>query len=393
MSEHTQNTKRKKVLFVITKSVWGGAQRYVFDLATNLPREQFETAVAVGGDGPLKEKLSVCNMPVHTITGFQKSINPLKDVRAFFELLSVYRQVNPDIIHTNSSKASGIASFAAYIYRVTTGRRIQRVCTVHGWAFLETWRPVWQRFFIRILSIVTARLHDTIIVISEYDHKAALSYNVASASKVTFIHNGVGAETFLTRQEAQQDLFGTTYPLVIGSIAEWTKNKGLEYLIAAMPAVLETYPEAKLCLVGWGEDHLKLETCILKLDLKNSVFLVSKSPAAPYLKAFDVFVLPSLKEGLPYVLLEAGLAEVPMVASSVGGIPEIIKNTATGILVPPQSPEEIAKAVVALLKNKNLCQKITLSMKEHIQKNFSLGVMVQDTLRVYSSIVNYETRK
>ena len=135
------NRQCKKILFVITKSVWGGAQRYVFDLATNLPKDQFETAVAVGGNGPLVHKLTEHNIVTSDVTNFQKSVNPFKDIAVFFELLAIYKKFQPDVIHTNSSKAGGIASAAAFVYRITTRRPVRCIFTAHGWAFLETWRP------------------------------------------------------------------------------------------------------------------------------------------------------------------------------------------------------------------------------------------------------------
>ncbi len=124
-----------KVLFVITKSVWGGAQRYVFDLATNLPKDQFETAVATGGAGPLAQKLAENHVATSDVANFQKSINPFNDVAAFFELLAIYKKFQPDVIHTNSSKAGGIASVAAFVYRITTRRPVRCIFTAKGWAF------------------------------------------------------------------------------------------------------------------------------------------------------------------------------------------------------------------------------------------------------------------
>ncbi|TSC79428.1 MAG: glycosyltransferase [Parcubacteria group bacterium Gr01-1014_29] len=380
-----QNSQRKKILFVITKSVWGGAQRYVFDLAVNVPRDQFETAIALGGNGPLKERLFAHSIPVYPIASFQKSINPFKDIGTFFELLSVYRHFNPDIIHTNSSKAGGIAGLAVLICNALFRKRIRCVFTVHGWAFLETWRPTWQRFFIRFFSIITTMLHDTVIVISECDRKAALSYNVAHGSKVTLIHNGISAVDFLARPEAQQKLIGNEFPLVIGAITEWTKNKGIKYLIEAMPSVLEQFPEAKLCLVGWGEEYTNFKFQISNFKLEKNVFLISKSPAAAYLKAFDIFVLPSLKEGLPYTILEAGLAGLPVVATRVGGIPDIIETGKSGILVDPASPDQLADPIIQLSRNKNLREHMGIELQKCVEQNFSLSHMLQKTIALYRS--------
>ncbi len=378
-----QNDKRKKILFVITKSVWGGAQRYVFDLATHLPREEFETAVATVPGGALTEKLAEEHVVVFPIAGFQKSINPLKDIISFFELLAVYRRFQPDIIHTNSSKAGGIAGAAAFFYNALAAKNIMRVFTVHGLPFEETWRPHWQRLLIRYASKITVLLHDHVIVISENDRRAALSYNVAPSSKVTLIHNGIEVLQFLPRAQAQHELFGQEYPLVIGTIAEWTKNKGLDFLIVALPAVLQKFPEAKLCLIGWGEESAKCKVQSAKLGLENHVFFISKSPAAPYLKAFDIFVLPSLKEGLPYTLLEAGLAGLPVVATRVGGVPDIIEHEKNGFLVSPISLTDLADSIIQLCQNADLRKQMGEENKRRVTAEFSLETMMQKTIALY----------
>ncbi|TSC72808.1 MAG: WbwZ [Parcubacteria group bacterium Gr01-1014_70] len=388
--DNSQIVEKKRILYVITKSMWGGAQRYVFDLATHIPTDQFDVAVACGASSQpntdtLVEKLQKMNICVFAVRHFQKSINPVKDIAAFFELFSVCKKFGPDVIHVNSSKAGGIAGLAALYYQLIARKPVKRIFTLHGWAFLETWRPRWQRFAIHIASAVTFLLYQKIIVVSAHDYNVLLSHNITAASKVILIHNGIGNLQFLTRLEAQKELFGTTHLLVIGSIAEWTKNKGSEYLIAAMPAVLEKFPEAILCLIGWGEERSKLKVQSVKLQLEKEIYFISKSPAAQYLNAFDMFVLPSLKEGLPYTILEAGLAELPVVATHVGGVPDIIENEKNGLLVEPASAEQLAKAIITFLQNKNLRDQTGNALRKRVDTNFSLSAMVQKTTTLYHS--------
>jgi glycosyltransferase involved in cell wall biosynthesis len=375
---------RKRALYVITKSVWGGAQRYVFDMATNLPGQDFEPAVAAGGGGELIKRLQTAGIPVYNIRSFQKSVNPLKDLSAFFELYKIYNTFRPTIIHTNSSKAGGIAAVAAFLYRITSGNHVQCVFTVHGWAFLETWRPAWQRYLIRIASTLTCMLSDIVIVISRHDKEAAAQYNIAAESKVTLIPNGIRPASFLPRASAQRELFQNEFPLVLGVIAEWTENKGLAHLIDAMPAILKEFPGVKLCLLGWGDLISNLRFKISDLKLEKNIFLISKNPAAPYLKAFDIFVLPSLKEGLPYTLLEAGLAELPVVAARVGGVPDIIEHKKNGLLVEPSSASQLAEAITRLLYNKRLREKMGKNNKAIVYSKFSLTKMIGNTILCYT---------
>ena len=128
---------------------------------------------------------------------------------------------------------------------------------------------------------------------------------------------------------------------------------------------------------------MELETWIMEHNLENSVFLISKSPAAPYLKAFDIFVLPSLKEGLPYTILEAGLAELPVVATRVGGIPDIIESGTQGLLVDPASSQQLADAIIKLSRDKNLCEQLGKALHDRVVGNFSLASMVEKTMEIY----------
>ncbi|OGZ47230.1 MAG: hypothetical protein A3J54_01330 [Candidatus Ryanbacteria bacterium RIFCSPHIGHO2_02_FULL_45_13b] len=385
-----QNGQRTKILFVITKSVWGGAQRYVFDLATNLPQNQFDVAVACGPSlrtttDSLIDRLQKNHTTTHSIQYFQKSINPLKELFSFFEILSLCFRFQPDIIHSNSSKAGGIAGIAALLYQFISQKPVKRIFTVHGWAFMETWRPQWQRVFIRMASKITALLHHHIIVISKSDYDATATYNVTPKHKVTLIHNGIGAMEFLPRKNAHQEFFDRELPFVIGTIAEWTKNKGLTYLIEALPAVLKEFSEVTLCLVGWGEEHLTLKTYISKFKLDKNVLLISKSPAAPYLKAFDVFVLPSLKEGLPYTILEAGLAELPVIATRMGGVPDIIEHETRGLLVDTASPQQLSNAIIKLARDKHLRDTYGKALHTHVTQAFSLETMLTKTIELYNN--------
>lgn len=374
--------KKKKILYVITKSVWGGAQKYVFDLATHLPRNRFSTVVALGGCGPLYQKLQKEGIAPCEVKNFQKSINPLKDLFAFFELFHIMWIFKPDVIHTNSSKAGGIASAAAKLYAISTNRNAKTIFTAHGWAFHED-RPHWQLVLIRLASRLTATFHDAVICLSKYDTESAAKKNIAGAHKIQTIQNGVSATTFLPREEAQKELFASAQSLVIGTIAEWTHNKGLLYLLEALPAIRERFSHVKLCLIGWGEQEKDLRCKIHDLRIEQNVFLLSRSPASPYLKAFDIFALPSLKEGLPYTLLEAGLAGIPVVATRVGGVPDIIEHEKNGFLVTPASPKELTGALLRLCSNPPLRTRLGALLQETVKEKFSLDTMMQKTLTVY----------
>jgi len=364
-------TKKSTCLYIITKSVWGGAARYVFDLATHLSKDEFEVAVAAGGQGKFAQKIKQANLPYYQIKNFQRTINPFKDIFAFFEILGLLFQLKPDIIHVNSSKAGGLVGLAARI----ASRKTRLIFTAHGWAFNED-RPKWQIFLIKIFSKLTTLFYDKIICVSDYDRKIAIKNKITPVKKLITIHNGIDikAISFLPRQQAQEKLLGKTSPLVIGTIAEWTRNKGLVYLI-------EAAGQFDLVLIGSGENPDKEKMYQLAKKHKNIHLIEFIDNAVSYLKALDIFVLPSLKEGLPYTIMEAMTAQVPIVATKVGGVPEMLSSK----LVPSKNSQQLAEKIIYLINNPEIAQEMTQRAKEKVVKEFTLEKMLRKTENIYFS--------
>jgi len=356
---------RKKVLYIITKSVWGGAQKYVYDLAVNLPKNHFEPVVAGGGKGVMADKIISAGLPYFEIKSFQRDINIFKEIFSFFEILKILFKTKPDIIHISSSKAGGTAGLAFLIYSILSltsvkasykkinlyrkpkKRELTSVFTVHGWAFLES-RPWWQIHLIKMVSKITCLFYDKIICVSHNDYKEALKNKIAPATKFVVIHNGISPDdyNFLERTEEK---------FTIGTIGESTKNKGHKYLREAQ----KNLPSIKLNIIS------------------------NMSDASRYLKNFDIFVLPSIKEGLPYVILEAGLAGLPVITSNVGGIPEIIEDGKDGLLVPPKDPEALAEAIKRLVDDKSLRDTLAANLHKKIKAEFSMEKMLNATMATY----------
>ena len=383
MPKNSTCLPKRQILYIITKSVWGGAAKYVYDLSTNLSGE-FNISVAAGGKGKFYQEVKEAKIPYYQMNNFQKSINPFKDIFVFFEILSLLVQLKPDIVHTNSSKAGGIAGLAGWTYKVLSNRKINLIFTAHGWAINEN-RPKWQIKLIKLFSKITALFYNKIICVSEYDCKIALENNITSEDKLITVHNGIDIKNidFLTREEAQKKLLKKTSPLVIGTIAEWTSNKGLTYLLKAIKEIKNK--KFDVVLIGSGEnpDKEKLKKIIKKKKLKNIHLIEFVPNAVNYLKAFDIFILPSTKEGLPYTIIEAMIAEIPIIATNVGGIPEMIENNVNGILIEPKNPEIIGNKILELINNPEIVQKLTQKSKQKAEEEFTLEKMIKETKNIY----------
>ena len=295
---------KRKVLYVITKSNWGGAQRYVFDLATNLPKQDFDVSVILGGDGLLAQKLQQEKTSVYRSLFMQRDMSMLADIKSFFELYRLFKQIQPDVVHLNSSKAGGVGALAA---RMAGVKNI--IFTVHGLPEDEP-RGVLARLLIKVATRLTFALCDKVITVSK-DNQRRVRGSV-------LIYNGIGPIVFGTG-----DTIRSAFPpgvTITGTIGELNKNKNQQALIEGAKRT----PNMFVAIIGEGEMRGELERLINKYNLNNRVKLFGFLPAAEVLKGFDIFALPSLKEGLPYVLLEAKQAGLPIVANRVGGIGEIL---------------------------------------------------------------------
>jgi glycosyltransferase involved in cell wall biosynthesis len=389
------NEQRKKILYVITKGNWGGAQKYVYDLATSLPQEKYDIAVALGEGEQLAAKLGEKNIKVIKLNRSQRDINFFKDFGLLFDLIRLYQKEKPDIVHLNSSKIGGVGALAARIYnllQVRNRKKLRTIFTAHGWAFNER-RPDWQRTIIKILHWITVILcHQTICIAKkEYDQMINWPW---TKGKLTVIYNGQNEIDFKTPHEAKQFIL-SKIPLVaalpetaswIGTVAELHKNKGLDYAIEAVNLFIKNNPEQPIIffVIGEGEERRDLEKMIVENGLENNVFLLGAiDNAKTYLKAFDIFTLTSRKEGLPYSLLEAGLASLPVIASNVGGIEEIIESEKTGLLIRPGHPKEIKIALEKLVFDRKLRENLGHNLYIKVKENFSIEQMIEKTINLY----------
>lgn len=358
-----------KIFYAITKGNWGGAQKYVYDLATHLAPEKFAVSVISGQPGTLCEKLKSQNIPVFTLNSLSRDINPLRDLTSFFSLLKILQTNKPDILHLNSPKIGLLGAIAG---RLAGVKKI--IYTSHGWPFLEN-RSTFSKIFFKILCWkITWLCHETIVI----------SKSEQRNQKFKLIYNGIEKINFLERKLAREKLNLPENSLVLGTIAELHQNKGLTYLIDAMAEIREQFPTLLCVIIGGGEERKNLENQIVYSRLQNQVKLAGNIPqASSLLPAFDIFVLPSIKEGLPYVILEAGLASLPVIASDVGGIHEVIIPEKTGLLTEAKNIPDLILKIQNLISDPETQKVYGENLKQKVEREFSLEKMVEKTMEVY----------
>jgi len=374
-----------KILYVITKSNWGGAQRHVFDLAVAMKDKGHDVWVALGGNGILKQRLEGAGVYTFSIAALGRDVSIGKDAGSFKEIYKVIKNKRPDTIHLHSPKAAGLGSLAGRLLRVKN-----IITTVHGWTFNEN-RPIYERALIAFFSWITMIFSHTTILLSEREYAQA-EYFPWVKNKIKLISPGLKAPTFVSIEGAKQEIakaIGMDYgefskKTAIGTIAELNKNKGLPYLIEAMALIAEEQPNVISVIISDGEEMDSLRKLVKEKRLEQNVFLAGyMNNAAEYLKAFSVFTLPSLKEGLPYTILEAGAASLPVVATTVGGIPEIIEDMKSGILIQAKNPRELAHALSFMIEHPAERKKYGAALKERVAAKFSLDKMIWMTEGLY----------
>ncbi|TSC60794.1 MAG: group 1 glycosyl transferase [Parcubacteria group bacterium Gr01-1014_107] len=412
------NKERKiKILYIITKGNWGGAQRYVYDLATSLPKDQFDIAVAFGEGETLKKKLEEGAIRTIRLKHSQRNINFLEDFGLLFELFKLYVRERPDIIHLNSSKIGLLGTMSARFYfflhfkllpaqagytlsRSASGGRLGKrfgkaesalalnpkiIFTAHGWAFNES-RSFFKKSLLKLGQWLTVLLADKIIAVSQKTREDMI-YLPFVGRKIETIHNGVENIEFLPKEEARRSLWKEAKEgLWIGTIAELHRNKGVDILIEAFEQITKENLGVKLLIIGEGEERNFLEKKIKERGLVGSVLLKGfLESASKYLKALDIFVLASRTEGLPYTLLEAGLAGLPVIGNKVGGIAEIIEDGVTGLVAERGNVESIKDSLRYLLANKKLGEILGQNLKRKVDRKFTLKELVCRTLLVYNT--------
>ena len=338
-----------KILFLVTQSEMGGAQRYVFEIARGLDAQKYEVLVAAGeGAGELFKKLEHTETRSLYLSRMRRTPWPWQAILAIREIYELLKKERPDILFLCSTTAGLLGSLASKIYKLkTTNYKLKTIYRIGGWAFCDP-RAFWKNWLILLAEKLTALLKDLVIVTSELDRKLALKYKIMPERKLVRIYNGIDMNSlnFLSREEARNvlnDLSDSRSHLMVGCVANFYKTKGLEYLIEAASRLNLDGKRFSLVIIGDGRERPKLEKLIKKYRLQEKVFLVGRMPDAyKYLKAFDVFVLPSLKEGFPWIILEAMAAGIPIVATKVGALPEILDEE---FLVTPGNAEALVKKI------------------------------------------------
>lgn len=376
----------KKIFFLITQSEMGGAQRFLLTLLSRLDRSRFTPVLAGGGlPGSAKHSgldlfssLEQFGFKTVRISSLVREIRPLKDLMALLEIRKLLKEEKPDILFLLSSKAGFLGSLAGRLALAGRPQGVPKIIyRIGGFAFHENISTLKQWLY-WLAEWLSRRWKDLLIVNNRADEKAARRLGF-SPEKIRYIPNGISVDMdFLSREKARQFFHLNSSDLVIGTIANFYANKGLtDFLdaLALMP-MIPNLPPIHVLIIGDGKERQALEKKRAQQKL-SFVHLVGALPnASSYLKAFDLFVLPSRKEGMPWVILEAMLAGVPIVATQVGAVRELLEDQRDALLVPQMNPKALSEAIVKAISNAALRNVFSQHAKERLHRSFRVENMI-----------------
>lgn len=364
-----------RILYLTAHLNAGGITTYVMTLAAQLIQQQRETVFCVSSGGGLVdtvEKMGVRHLAMNV--RFKNEIHPclLANIPV---LVRFIRREKIQLMHANTRSTQMLA---ACVSRLTG---VPYVTTCHGYFKPHIGRrllPLWGKRVMAVSKPVYAHLLK--------DHHVA-------ADKIRFVNNGIDIETFKPVSASRRSELRLTWGVrgdefVVGTVARFSDVKGLNYLIDAMPEVLKQFPQVKCFIVGEGPLEAELKKQALDAGLSGKVSFYSVvNKTADILPVFDIFVLPSLSEGLGLSLMEAQAMGLPVVASAVGGVLDIVKDKETGWLVPSRDPSALAKAVIQAISFPAVARIVAENARREIVRSFSAEKMAELTSKVYKEVI------
>lgn len=344
-------------------------------------KDQYQLYVATNTHGRFSQelnKLDVQTLPVSMSR--QLSFKPI------LQIMNIVRQNNIDLIHSQGARADFFARIGGRLAGVSN-----ILCTVAMPVEGFEVSPLRKRTY-RLMDRLTEPFVRRFIVVSESARQILVAERQISTERVVKVYNGVELDQLYptTRKSTIRKACGIgADEIVVGSVGRLVWQKGFEYLLRAIPKITENQPNSRFLFVGEGPLRNRLEDLAKNLNILHKVIFTGfLADVNEVLANIDILVIPSVLEGFPMITLEAMAMQKPIVATHIPGISEQISDGEEGILVPPGDPRALAKAVLLLVKDKELASKVGNSARQRAEKNFSVEKMVAATEKVYRCILN-----
>lgn len=368
-----------KVALAVGRGRIAGTERHVLELARAFDRTEVDITVLVFSGGELVEKLRSEGFPV-TVLRKGARLDPLLLIR----LTSFFRRASFDVVHGHPERIACLGAKLAGVPAV--------LMTYHllGSQASDSIEPNWFWFAVEKLRALAV---DFTIAVSQIDARVLIERFGRDPGKVRFIANGIALSPIPANEKSKicrEFALNPRAPLLCAA-ARLSRQKGLEYLIRGMREVVRIFPEATLLIVGEGELEAQLKSLTSELDLSSHVIFTGyRDDVLSLVASSDLFVLPSLWEGMPYALLEAMLASRPVVTTTISS--HVVLNGGTGLVVPPSDPAALAEAIIKILRDPELASRMGRSGRERLETHFSAERMARETFEVYNHVLRQKRR-
>lgn len=359
-----------RILEIIGDSTLAGAPRHLLSLLENFDYKKFSLFV-IAPPGPLAGEIRGLkkNIDLETV-----SMNSKLDLGAIRKIKSQIKKIKPDIIHVHGTRAGSLGRLAAIGFKVPV------IYTEHLWT--KNYKlPSRLAHRIQLIGLWFLDMFTTLnIAVSQAVKDFMVDNQISRDEKVIVIFNAISPS------KKQAKIFEGK-EVVIGSVGTLNLQKGMQYLIAAMPQVLKEFPKVRLEIVGEGPFRKNLEKQIKKMKLGGAIHLTGFiKDIEEKLADFDLYVQPSLSESFGLAIIQAMSLGLPVIATNAGGIPEIVTTGKTGILVEPAKPKALADAILKLLRDPKKAKELAKLAAQDVKIKFNLEDMVKETEKVYETL-------
>jgi glycosyltransferase involved in cell wall biosynthesis len=385
---------RRKVVHVITRLDWGGSAQNTLLTAVGHDRSRFEPTVIAGlaesdavqgGRSATAEnvtRLERAGVRWEVCPMLTRSISPLRDLIAFRQLVLWFRRERPDIVHTHTSKAGVLGRLAARVAGVPVV-----VHTPHGHVFYGHFGRLASWCFLQIERMLAKRT-TWMIALTDAERDEHLARGVGRADRFAVVPSGIDLEQFRQAgDKVGRKPAGFDCPpdaIVVGSIGWLTPVKGHRVLLEAVALLRPEWPRLRVVIVGGGPLRDELERLARARGIAEAVrFLGARTDVPECLAGMDIYVQPSLNEGMGRALIEAMAAGRPVAASRVGGMQAVVQDRKTGLLVPPDDPAALARALDELLRKPDWAKELGAAARASIGERYGESAMVRAIESVY----------
>lgn len=379
-----------KVLQIITLFSIGGATETVISIASGLKNKFLEVDIITGPnvelEGDMYTEASRLGLNVLTFSTLKREIHFFDDLITFFKLYIFIRRGGYTLIHTHSSKAGILGRWAAWLAGVKN-----IVHTVHGWGFNESQNRMLKSAII-FTERITALITNKIVCVTILDIEKGIANKIGIRDQYCVIRSGIDIGKYsnlsITKIIAKNRLKIDESEYVIGSVTRFASQKApMDTILGFNQIIKKGFVNSRLIMVGDGPLLEESKTLAKKLELNNKIIFTGiRNDIPEILKAFDVFILSSLWEGLPRVILQAIASGVPVIATDIDGNSEIIVDGITGILVKPNDPHQISSKIIELIENLEESNKLVKNAKQ-VLIEYDEVKMINDTFNLYNQIV------